>query len=129
MLPSRLIKEESSKIMKLPRNREAIVPVEKITGYLLSMTHPIGKAKAKYFRKLGYREKNVVQLKEALAAIAVTNEVTEVIATSFGMKYVVDGELATTTGISVRVRTVWILETGDDIPRFVTAYPIERVGE
>jgi len=93
------------------------------------VTHAIGKVKAKYFRTLGYREKNVVQLKEALVSIAVTNEVTEVIATSFGMKYVVDGELITAAGISARVRTVWILETGEDIPRFVTAYPIERVEE
>jgi hypothetical protein len=75
--------------MKLPRNREAIVLERKITEYLLSESHPVGKAK--YFRALGYTERNASQLKEDLTAIAITEEVTEMIDTPFGRKYVVDG--------------------------------------
>ncbi|GLI35536.1 DUF6883 domain-containing protein [Desulforhabdus amnigena] len=112
--------------MKLPRNREAIVPERKITEYLLSESHPVGKAKARYFRALGYSERNASQLKEDLTAIAVTYEVTEMIDTPFGRKYVVDGALATPGGIKARVRTVWIVEAGEDISRFVTAYPREE---
>lgn len=52
--------------MKLPRNQEAIVTEGKITGYLLSESHPVGSVKARYFKKIGYSEKNVVQLKEDL---------------------------------------------------------------
>ena len=40
--------------MKLPRSLEAIVPERKLTGYLLSETHPVGRAKAKFFRALGF---------------------------------------------------------------------------
>jgi hypothetical protein len=109
--------------MKLPRNLEAVVPENKLTGYLLSETHPLGRSKAKYFRALGYSERNLVRLKEALVAIAVTGDVIEVISTAFGTKYVVQGDLAAPTGIRARVLTVWILETGEDLPRFVTAYP------
>ena len=109
--------------MKLPRNHEAIIPERKITDCLLSESHPVGKAKATYFRSLGYSEKNADQLKEAFAAIAVMNEVTEIVTTPFGTKYIVDGGLATPSGARARVRTVWIVETGGDIPRFVTAYP------
>lgn len=73
--------------MLLPRNREAIVPNRKITEYLLSETHQVGKAKAKYFRTLGYSHTNPSQLKEDFIAIAMTNEVSEVIDTRFGRKY------------------------------------------
>ena len=109
--------------MKLPRNREAIIPERKITDYLLSESHPVGKAKAKYFRSLGYSERNASQLKEALAAIAVMNEVTELISTPFGTKYIIDGGFSAPKGTRAGVRTVWIMEAGEDLPRFVTAYP------
>jgi hypothetical protein len=109
--------------MKLPRNLEAVVPERKLTGYLLSETHSVGRTKAKFFRELGYGEENLIRLKEALIAVAVTSDVTESISTPFGTKYVVDGELDAPAGIRARVRTVWIIESGEDLPRFVTAYP------
>jgi hypothetical protein len=117
-------KERTSQAMKLPRNLEAIVSERKLTGYLLSETHSVGRTKAKYFRALGYNEGNLVRLKEALIAVAVTSDVIESISIPFGTKYVVDGDLDAPTGIRARVRTVWILESGEDFPRFVTAYPI-----
>ena len=58
-----------------------------------------------------------------LLAVAVSNDVTEAVATPFGTKYLVEGDLDAPEGISVRVLTVWILEKGKDLPRFVTAYP------
>lgn len=36
-----------------------------------------------------------------------------------------DGELETPNGDMIQVRTVWIIENEDDVPRFVTAYPAE----
>jgi hypothetical protein len=109
--------------MKLPRYLDAILPEKKLTAYLLSETHPVGRTKARYFRALGYTERNLARLKEDLLSVAASSDVTEVISTPFGTKYVVDGDLAPPAGIIVRVRTVWILETGEDFPRFVTAYP------
>ncbi len=114
--------------MKLPRNLEAIVPERKLAGYLLSETHSVGRTKAKYFRTLGYSESNLLRLKEALIAVAVTSDVTESISTPFGTKYVVDGDLDAPAGIRARVRTVWVLESGEDLPRFVTAYPTGEEG-
>jgi len=109
--------------MKLPRNQEAIVTEEKITDYLLSESHPVGKAKARYFKKIGYSEKNVAQLSEDLIKIAVSNAVSEEVSTLFGIKYIVDGDVVSPTGIKARLRTVWIIETGENLPCFVTAYP------
>lgn len=56
--------------MKLPGNRHAIVQDGKLASYLLSDTHPVGKAKARYFRSLGYSTANAGQLKDDLIAIA-----------------------------------------------------------
>jgi hypothetical protein len=109
--------------MKLPRNQEAVVPDEKITGYLLSESHPVGKAKARYFRKIGYNEKNVKRLRKDLIRIAVSDAVSEEVNTLFGIKYIVDGYVISPTGIRARLRTVWIIEAGENQPRFVTAYP------
>lgn len=44
---------------------------------------------------------------------------------SCGTKYILDGELETSNGVMMRVRTIWIIENDDDTPRFVTAYPNE----
>jgi hypothetical protein len=109
--------------MKLPRNQEAVVPEEKITGYLLSESHPVEKAKAGYFRKTGYSEKNVERLREDLIRIAVSNAVSEEVSTLFDIKYIVDGDVVSPAGTRARLRTVWIIETGENLPRFVTAYP------
>ncbi len=79
--------------MKLPNNREAVVSERKITGYLLSEDHPVGKAKAKFFKSLGYSRENIRQICDALVSIAVFNEVTETIGTPYGMKYIIDGEI------------------------------------
>ena len=109
--------------MKLPRSQGAIVPEEKITGYLLSESHPVGRAKARYFKKIGYGEENIAQLGEDLIKIAVSNAVSEEVRTVFGVKYIVDGTVVSPAGIRARLRTVWIIETGESLPRFVTAYP------
>ena len=109
--------------MIIPNCEKAHIPEAKVTEYLLSETHAIGKAKAKYFRPLGYTETNIDQLAKALLMIVHAEEVTEEIYTAYGIKYVVEGRLATLKGITVPMRTVWVVESGDDRPRFVTAYP------
>jgi hypothetical protein len=56
--------------------------------------------------------------------VAQTGEISESIVTRHGTKYVVDGLLATPSGRSVAVRTVWIIEDASLPPRLVTAYPL-----
>jgi len=41
-----------------------------------------------------------------------------------GTKYVVDGLITTPSGDQVKLRTVWIVDEGQNNPRFVTAYPM-----
>lgn len=107
----------------LPNKEKAYIPLTKLKDYLLSETHSIGKSKAKLLRSLGFNEMNVNLLKEGLIAIAHSGDVIDAISSLHGVKYIIDGLLTAPTGGSVKMRTVWIIDKGQERPRFVTAYP------
>ena len=111
--------------MQLPNRRQAYIPRRKLTDYLLSDTHAVGRSKAQFFRALGFDETNVTLLEQDLLAIAQNEPVTEVVLSPHGTKYVIDAPLATPSGTVAQIRTVWIIETTTDSPRFVTAYPAQ----
>src|SRR5262245_15905244 len=110
--------------MQLPNRGQAYIPPQKLRGYLLSETHAVGSAKAKVFRALGFDETNSNLLEQGLLTIARSTEVREVVSSPHGVKYVIEGSLETPRGTSLLIRTIWILETVEDRPRFVTAYPV-----
>ncbi len=109
--------------MLLPNRYKAYVPPPKLRDYLLSETHPVSRSKAKFFRSFGYNEINTELLEYGLMVIAQAQPVREVIASAHGRKYVIEGNLETPASISVRIKAVWIIDTGKAEPRFVTAYP------
>jgi hypothetical protein len=43
----------------------------------------------------------------------------------YGEKYTVLARLTTPSGVSRDIITVWIVLSGEDVPRFITAYPRE----
>ena len=43
----------------------------------------------------------------------------------YGEKYTVLARLKTPSGVSRDIITVWIVLSGEDVPRFITAYPRE----
>lgn len=110
--------------MELPNRESAYVPRNKLEGYVLSETHTVGRFKARFLRALGFDETRVGALEQGLLTIARSEDVTDVISSPYGTKYVIDGPLETPTGSRVRMRTVWIVDTGQDRPRFVTAFPL-----
>src|SRR5260370_135705 len=65
----------------------------------------------------------------AEAALNARNRVsggTEAGGTEFqGPRYEVEGELAAPDGRRPRIRTVWQIDTGQIVPRLITAYPVE----
>lgn len=109
--------------MNLPNYEKVYVPKQKLSNYLLSEIHAVGKAKARYFRSLGYTEENADQLADALLMIAKSEGVSQEVTSRYGTKYIIDGELVTPIGTRVRLRTVWVVESYGERPRFVTAYP------
>jgi hypothetical protein len=109
--------------MRLPHRDRAYVPLEKLTGYLLSESHPVGRFKASFWRRHGFRADAPDRLEQTLLQIAYNGGVSDSITSEYGDKYAVDGRVLSPLGEEIELRTVWIIEFGDDRPRFVTAYP------
>ena len=110
--------------MKIPNAEHADIPSAKLRDYLLSLTHPVGKWKAKVFQRYGFHAGNVELLKSGLLVIGKSQDIKETIQSRYGLKYVVDGSLQNPLGEALNVRTIWVVETGKRAPRFVTAYPV-----
>ena len=110
--------------MELPFVDSLRVDQSKITGYLLN--EATGRGKATFFLRLGYRFDDWETLAAALKAQARDNPVASVVDSPYGKRYSVDGTVVTPDNRQPRprVRTVWILETGSEAPRLITAYPV-----
>jgi len=110
--------------LKLPHADRAQVSPEKLSGYLLSGTHPIGRFKARFFYALGYRADAWEVLERDLLNAARTGDAVQ-IRSPYGDKYEIPSTLKGPSGLSAPVISVWIIHSGHDIPWFVTAYPAE----
>jgi hypothetical protein len=111
--------------MMLPHAESAIVEQEKVTEYLLNPTHPDNGGKAAFFLSLGFRREDWPRLASAFRRLAESVELRSSVDSLHGQKYIVDGPIETPGGKTPLVRTVWIVDAGQDTPRLVTAYPHE----
>ena len=109
--------------MKLPNLESAFVSEEKVTNYLLNPKHPDGASKAAFFDALGFSAENWQELALALLRLAETAPVARCVDSVHGCKYIIEGCLESPCGKAPRVRSVWIVDRGGDVPRLVTAYP------
>jgi hypothetical protein len=109
--------------MPIPDAEVAVVEAEKLVDYLLNPSHPVGGPKAKWFMSLGFSHDKPEFLAGVLLDIARQSDDYQVVETPYGVKYVVNGLLVGRDGKSAPVRTVWIVESGDEHPRHVTACP------
>ena len=108
--------------MKLPNSENAVVVPEKLRDYILSPVHPVGRFKSVFFRGLGYSAEAYEKLESDIRSLLVSEaELAKV--TDFGSVYLVRGVLAGPSGRTGLVVTVWIILSGETVPRFVTAYP------
>jgi len=112
--------------LKLPNHQNAVVSREKLIGYLLSPTHRDGRHKAAFFAGFGFSVDPWQELAAALLQHVADHEVAKEEDSPFGKRYVVDGTMRAPDGRTPVVRSVWFIDTGTDIPRFVTAYPLRR---
>ena len=108
---------------RLPGFREARIDRSKLSDYLLSDVHPVGRSKELFFRLLGYSPRDPGRLEQDLRALIAWSDAVLVSTSEYGTKYLVSGSLDAPAGRSPRIRTVWIVRTGEHRPRFVTAYP------
>lgn len=110
--------------MKLPNYEKAIVPQAKITDYLLSLSHQDGRSKAKFFLSFDFSIEFWEILAEALLRHAADHEVAKIEISPFGTRYVIEGIISAPDGRTPLIRSVWFIETTEDTPWFVTAYPL-----
>jgi hypothetical protein len=109
--------------MRLPNGERAIVDEAKVRNYLLSPEHPVGRFKATRFRRLGFNEANWQELQQALRRHAATGDASVDSTSTYGRKFRVRAMLQGPTGRSMSVISVWMVRSGEEVPRFVTAFP------
>ncbi len=108
--------------MYLPNAENAVIPEEKILGYVLNAEHYDGKNKARVFESVfGINLNNANILVDKIKNAVLENEIIFEIETSFGKKYSLDFEMEYNS-ISAKVRTGWIIENGSNDPRLTSCY-------
>ncbi len=112
--------------MSLPNRANVLVEHDKVVNYLLNAGHPEGAGKARLFLALGFKRGAWQVLAAELRRIGQEENVTQVVESAHGRKYIVDGVLPAPNGQTVKIRTVWIMEPRETRPRPVTAYPREE---
>ena len=107
---------------RLPNSINASTIQEKIQGYFLNSNHPVGKHKARVLNSvLGYHYENWQELSDKLFDLAQTSTVTKESITEYGIKYKVPIEIIGKKGKSMVLDTVWQVDKGSNVPRFITA--------
>jgi hypothetical protein len=59
---------------------------------------------------------------EALRDHAAHNNIKRTVSGQLGIKHIIEGRIMTPNGNNPYIRSVWIQELGEGIPRLVTAY-------
>jgi len=108
---------------KLPDYEKAIIDPSKIKNYILSPAHPVGRFKAAFFQSMGYTQGNWQQLLDDIRQYHLTGEAEPVEKTGYGQKYIIKSATKGPNGKIVLLRSVWIVLSGEDTPRFITIYP------
>lgn len=100
-----------------------MVEEAKIRDYLLSAANPRSRGKPAFFHALGFDLESSDILKRELLRIAQSDTAEEGQVSRFGRKFEIRATLTGPSGRTARIKTVWIIEKGTMIPRFVTAHP------
>ena len=108
--------------MKLPNGERAVVDIAKLRDYCLSLDHPRGRHKARVFAAaLGLTADHAEALQDALLEAARTEEASATDLDDYGQRYVVDFTMNGPAG-QARVRSSWIVRSGEDFPRLTSCY-------
>lgn len=113
--------------MKLPGADAAIIDPAKVRDYLLSESHPVGRFKSTFFASLGYSAGDWEQLRNDFLALTCEGDAVTGPQSPYGQKYEVRGTLCGPNGRIAAVVTAWIILRGERSPRFVTAFPGEKI--
>jgi len=107
----------------IPNADRAIIAVEKLTAYLLNPSHKRGSAKARLLISLGYRTNAPEILESDLRVQHLSLNATRTSQNPYGIAYEIEGPMTTPSGRPVRFCSIWQIDTGSEVPRFITMYP------
>ena len=106
----------------LPNADKAIVPIEKLRDYSLNSSHDRGKHKARVFASaLAMTQTNAPRLRDMILQAVLTNEAIQIDINEHGTRYTLDFQAFGLKG-AVTIRTAWIIDAGEDVPRLVSCY-------
>lgn len=106
----------------LPNADRVVIDLNKLAGYCLSPTHPVGRHKAAVFKSaLGLTAADTFVLTDLIRQGVLTQPATLGRADEYGQRYQVDIPITTEVGTAI-VRTAWIIPTGEESARLVTCY-------
>jgi hypothetical protein len=107
---------------RLPHGDEAILDIRKLENYCLNPSHPRGRHKARVFREaLDLQRGDAGWLRDALLEAARVSEASPIAVDPWGTHWRLDATIGR-QGNSAVVRTIWIVRTGERVPRFVTCW-------
>ena len=109
--------------MLLPNAERAKIDAEKLRGYLLSATHPVGRFKARFFAALGYSADDWQTLEADLWIQHLSQDAEPGAVTPHGQPYTIRAILKGPNGEAAAVLSVRFIRSGRDVSHFVTAYP------
>ena len=109
--------------MTIPNAHRATVALEKLTEYLLNPLHKRGAAKARLLHSLGYRADASHVLESDVRTQHLTQEPTRTSQNPYGVTYEIEAPITTPSGRVVRFCSIWQVDTGTEVPRFITMYP------
>ena len=109
--------------MKIPNAANAEIAPAKLLAYLLNPSHRRGGTKAKLLLSFGYRADDWQRLEADLRREHLTADVVEWRDTEYGRRYEIIAPVIAPNGRSLRIRSIWQVDTGTDYPRLITMYP------
>ena len=110
--------------MRLPNPDRAVVAIENLRDYCLSVKHPRGRHKARVFAaRLGLTGEDAELLRDALLRAAQTSDAAPGEEDSFGRRFLVEFTMNGPAG-RARVRSTWIVRRDEGFARFVTCYVV-----
>ena len=109
--------------MPITNAARATIAAEKLMAYLLNPAHKRGGAKARLLLSLGSRTDAPEALESDLRTQHLLLDPTRISETAYGAACEIEGPIETPSGRIVQFVSIWQIDTGSDVPRFITMYP------
>jgi hypothetical protein len=107
---------------QIPNSGQAVVDLPKIEDYCLNPLHPRGRHKARVLQQaLGLQRNDAGWLRDALLSGIRSSDATDIRTNRYGHLWRADIPVTRHERNAV-IRTLWIVRTDEDFPRFVTCW-------